>query len=104
MDNAPAHSRAHIDHHLVDVRKLPPYSPFLNIVENFFSIWKAGVKRRLAENQENLVNQPHAQRMATLATVAEIAIGDLTPAHATAAFQHVWRRLPACFDRADIFM
>lgn len=104
MDNASIHSQAVIDHDLVTVKKLPPYSPFLNIVENFFSIWKAGVKRRLAENNEAFIALPHGERMAHLATIAEVAIEDLSITHAHTAFQHLCGRLPECFNRADMFM
>lgn len=93
MDNASAHSWAHIDYHLVDVRKLLPYSQFLNIVENFSSIRKTGVERRLAENNENFMNQPHVHRMATLAIVAEVTIGDSILAHATACLEKIARLL-----------
>lgn len=55
------------------------FIPTVNIVEKIFSICKAGVKRLVVEKYENLVNQPHTQRMATLASAAEVAIGDLTP-------------------------
>ena len=46
MDNAPCHRRAD-EANLLEghsIRKLPAYSPFLNIVENAFSMWKAGFK------------------------------------------------------------
>lgn len=45
------HSRIEVTFDLVALKKLPPYSPFLNIMENMFSVWKAGVKRRLSDAQ-----------------------------------------------------
>ena len=80
------------------------YSPFLSIVENFFSIWKAGAKRRLAELHDHLLNQTHQERMAAVAMVAEVAITDLTVDHAVAAFRHLSARLTECFDRVDMFV
>ena len=49
MDNAPAHRRAQLaDPELHPVRMLAPYSPFLNPMENMFSIFKADIKQRLS--------------------------------------------------------
>ena len=47
FDNAPAHRRAQNVQcpNNVTLRWQPPYSPFLNIVENCFSSWKAAIKR-----------------------------------------------------------
>ena len=42
---------------------LPPYSPFLNICENAFAIWKTEIKTTLAEVRHELLTQPHQQRM-----------------------------------------
>ena len=47
MDNAPAHRGAELaDPRLHQVRKLAPYSPFLNPIENMFSVFKAYLKQR----------------------------------------------------------
>ena len=43
-----------------------------------FSELKASVKRRLAQMHEELIQRTHQERMANLATVAEVAIGDVT--------------------------
>ena len=69
-----------------------------------FSIWKAGVKRYLAEAHEEIIPLPHQERMAVLATTAEVAIEDLNVEHAHATFQHLLGRLPECFARLDMFM
>lgn len=34
---------------------LPPYSPFLNPIENFFSKWKRSVRSSLPSNEEELI-------------------------------------------------
>ena len=49
-----------------NIKYLPPYSPFLNICENAFSIWKQALKTRLAEVREQTLDQPFDERMATL--------------------------------------
>ncbi|GFS09931.1 TC1 transposase-like protein [Elysia marginata] len=40
---------------------LPPYSPFLNICENAFALWKQALKTRLAEVCRNLSSRPSIQ-------------------------------------------
>ena len=48
MDNAPAHGQAEtLATH--EVKKLAPYSPFLNPIENCFSVFKAALKQRLGQ-------------------------------------------------------
>ena len=83
---------------------LPPYSPFLNICENAFAIWKTEIKTTLAEVRHELLTQPHQQRMATLAQLAEQGINVVTAQKMQAAFRGMQRYLPACFGREDIFM
>ena len=65
LDNAPCHRRARpvalADNHMI--RFLPAYSPFLNIVENAWSTWKAVFKQELAERRPQLLQQTHAERM-----------------------------------------
>ena len=48
------------------VRWLPPYSPFLNIVENCFSQWKSA-KKDLATTREHILQMPLDERIQTLA-------------------------------------
>ena len=57
FDNAPANVRAAQVHLPEDceARFLPPYSPFLNITENAFSIFKAYLKQGLANIRHNLL-------------------------------------------------
>ena len=38
----------------LDLRYLPPYSPFLNPIENVFSVWKNLVLRRQCLNENEL--------------------------------------------------
>ena len=80
FDNAQTHARAREanlpDH--VEVRTIPPYSSFLNIVENASSTWKAAVKRELANVREELLLRPHEERMETLAQIAEQVVNVIT--------------------------
>ena len=47
MDNAPVHNGALTDQNGHLIKKLPPYSPTLNPIENCFGCVKASVKRKL---------------------------------------------------------
>ena len=105
-DNAAAHRRA-ADMILPEgfqLTFLPPYSPFLNIVENAFSIWKAAVKRELSENRDNLNNEPgHDRRMMHLANIAEVCIQEVNVEAMANAFRHMQTYLPRCWSREDIY-
>ena len=61
MDNAPCHNInfIHEDH---KIKYLPPYSPFLNPIENCFSVLKADLKQRLNVIQETVCSQREANR------------------------------------------
>ncbi|GFS15587.1 sushi, von Willebrand factor type A, EGF and pentraxin domain-containing protein 1 [Elysia marginata] len=72
FDNARAHMQAR-NLELPEgfnIKYLPPYSPFLNICENAFSIWKQALKTRLTEVREQTFDQPFDERMATLTQLA----------------------------------
>ena len=56
IDNAPAHQQAQnlqLPPNFF-VRYLPPYSPFSNICEDAFSLWKGAIKDQLAEVRPQL--------------------------------------------------
>lgn len=106
FDNASAHGKA-AEANLsarVSLRWQPPYSPFLNIVENCFSQWKAAMKRQLSEVRDQMLNEPHEQRLATMTQVAEQCVGVVTAENAQAFFRHLQRYLPPCLTKEDIFM
>lgn len=63
MDNAPCHQNVEQMVSITDnqeVVKLPPWSPFLNPIENCFSVMKAAAKRRMALEQPRLNNREAA--------------------------------------------
>jgi len=107
FDNARAHGRA-LNANLplgCEVQYLPPYSPFLNICENAFSIWKQGLKQRLSEVRPQMLTlQTHQQRMATLAQLAEQETRAVTRDKMTAAFRAMQAYMPQCFDLQNIYM
>ena len=105
FDNASAHRKANeanLPPH-VTLRWQPPYSPFLNIVENCFSQWKAAVKRQLAEVREQLLTERHERRLATLTQIAEQCVPVVTQGDVQNYFRHMQRYLPACLMMEDIF-
>lgn len=106
FDNAPVHRRAG-DSAIAEthtLRWLPPYSPFLNIVEQAFSCWKAGLKRQLAEVQYQQLGQRNEERLATLYQLAEQSTAEVTPEKSQAWFRHLQSYLPRCIRKDDIFM
>ena len=80
FDNAPSHNSAATAHLQPNhsYRFQPPYSPFLNICEGSFSIWKAAFKRFMADVRHHLLLQAHQERLATMMQLAEQAIADVT--------------------------
>ncbi|KAH7976470.1 hypothetical protein HPB52_014430 [Rhipicephalus sanguineus] len=61
FDNAPAHRRAEqaaLAASERTVKRLPPYSPFFNPIEELFSKLKAGVKVFVTERRDDLLTTP----------------------------------------------
>jgi transposase len=60
MDNVPFHRsvvvKETIENFGWEFLYLPPYSPFLNPIENLFSKWKESVRRSSPNNEEQLLN------------------------------------------------
>lgn len=65
FDNAPAHRRAEEaslqTHH--SIRRLPPYSPMFNPIEELFSKFKSAIKRQLQERREEIATIPQGITM-----------------------------------------
>lgn len=110
FDNAPAHLRAlgnqgpQFADRPHQVRRLPPYSPFLNLVEQAISAYKAMLKRDLEEIRPQLLDEEHDQRMAHLAQLSEQSIVAITPQHARHWYGLTQRNIPACLQMQDIIM
>lgn len=104
FDNAPSHLRAH-DSHLREnhtLRNQPPHLPFFNICEGAFSVWKASLKRMMAEVRDQLLDQPHQQRLATMAQLAEQSTTAVTVEVAHNLYHRVLSLLPSCIREEDI--
>ena len=104
FDNAPSHNSAATAHLQPNrsYRFEPPYSPFLNICEGSFSIWKASFKRHMAEVCHHLLLQGHQERLATMMQLAEQAIADVTHEKTRRLYQHTLTLIPACLAKEDI--
>ncbi|GFR70623.1 insertion element IS630 uncharacterized 39 kDa protein [Elysia marginata] len=89
FDNARLHGRAAEAHFPTqfEMQYVPPSSPFLNICENAFALWKQALKTRLAEVCHDLLDQPFNERMATLAKLAEQETRIITLNAMAAAFR-----------------
>ena len=111
FDHAPSHqgveNRVELPdtHHL---KRLPPYSPFLNPIENVFSIMKATTKQHLAANQHRLDDRVAAARAG--ATLTEwrrgillegiaLSVQSVTGEMVTSEYRHSSVFLPACAAR-----
>lgn len=111
MDNAPCHRRANdsmINH---QVKYLPPHSPFLNPIENCFSVLKATLKQHLNNIAEGcdtaaarrLGQTLKAYREGKLRGAMEDSLIVLTPQITQANYQHSNTFLMKCLHREDIW-
>ena len=57
LDNAPCHRNIDVEFPQLEIKFLPAYSPFLNPIENTFSVLKSAIKRHLQYDTE----RSHAQ-------------------------------------------
>ena len=104
FDNAPSHNSAATA--LLKVghayRFQPAYSPFLNICEGTFSLWKTEFKKLMSEIRDELLEQLHQQRVASMMQLAEQAIAAISREKVHRLYQHSLTLLPACIAGEDI--
>ena len=107
FDGAPAHRRAEVPNENANVKMLPPYSPFLNIVEQAISCLKANIKADLLSPElRNLMDDRNAARNAQLplgeyrkqllVAAARRSLGCITVPKCTAWFCLMQTYLPRC--------
>ena len=111
IDNAPCHSRAHTTQG-ISIKKLPPYSPFLNAIEEAFSCLKYAIKARIEELREEVYSTaiPQAQgitivrhRQRLLERIAEIInIHLISRGKVIRWDNHIHRYVPQCMNMLDI--
>ena len=115
-DNARPHVRAQLPdgmHPRINLKLLPPYSPFLNPTEMAHSAFKAAVKRDLGrpEMQQRIGDREAAReagdnvqqwRSRQLTTVAQRNIDAITQEKCSHWYRHSQRYMPRCLAREII--
>jgi len=94
MDNVPFHKCTEVRQRIVDeghrVHLLPPYSPFLNPIENLFSQWKQLIRNSNAKNEQELL------------IAIDDSLGRISVTHCTNYYLHMLKMLPRCIAREEI--
>lgn len=72
------------------VRRLPPYSPFLNPIEAMFSQWKSNVRSRTPRDEEHLFN------------LIDEVFRMISNQNCENYYLHMMRFLPACINEEPI--
>jgi transposase len=94
LDNVRFHRVPEVTERIVEaghsVKFLPPYSPFLNPIENMFTQWKQLVRAERPTNEENLM------------VVIDRTYRLVTEENCNSYYSHMLRFLPACLDRNPI--
>ena len=96
-----------------ELLKLPPYSPFLNIVEQAISALKAAIKADMSrpEQQERMNNREEARwqgialghyRTQLLLGALQRNVGAITPAKCGQWFRYMQTYIPRCLNEENI--
>ena len=112
-DGAPAHNNPAIPGPNTELKKLPPYSPFLNIVEQAISSLKAAIKADISrpEIQEQMNNREEARRQGIalgnyrtqlLQQALQQNIGTITAAKCGQWYRFMQTYLPRCLNNEAI--
>jgi transposase len=95
MDNVPFHKAERVmqlietnGHHPVF---LPPYSPFLNPIEELFSKWKNDIRRSESQNEDELYETVHNTS------------DNITAQNCANWVRHMESYLPKCLNRDEIY-
>ena len=109
-DGAPAYNNPVIPGPNSELKKLPPYSPFLNIVEQAISALKADIGR--PEQQEQMNNREEARRQGIalgnfryfqlLLHTMQRNIGTITAAKCGQWYRLMQTYIPRCLNRFSI--
>jgi transposase len=95
MDNVPFHRSSDIANVFTQQKHrvffLPPYSPFLNPIENMFSQWKELVKG------SNPCDESHLLRL-----INEKFL-EITETHCRNYYMHMMGYIPRCMNREEIY-
>lgn len=114
MDNAPCHQGIQDNFENLEIKFLPAYSPFLNPIEECFSVFKAHLKHRLNDISAGNLDDARAARQAGMFLYQRrqqqlhTAINDtlepsVTREVVTANYHHSNGYLMACLQEQDIW-
>ena len=116
MDNAPVHNGAQMDQDDHVIKKLPPYSPMLNPIENCFSYIKANVKRKLNVRMAEITDRraaaaagvtlvQHRRRILRECVTSALDQDEvITQQKVQNLFGRLMAYMPACLNREDVIM
>ena len=116
MDSAPVHNDAQMGQDGHRIKKLPPYSPMLNPIENCFSCVKANVKRKLNERMREIQDRraaaaagvtlvQHRRRILRECVTSALEQDDaVTQQTVQNLFGRMMAYMPACLNLEDIIM
>ena len=94
LDNVPFHKSTEVKQLIADeghsVRYLPPYSPFLNPIENLFSQWKQLIRSENVRNEEELFS------------TIDNTWKTISKTHCTNYYLHMLNILPRCLAKEEI--
>lgn len=109
LDNTPCHSRYTSFPEGVDcpsVKKLSPYSPMLNAIEEAFSCLKYAVKAKYGEMQEELYSTsiPRKQGLSVLSSVVDNVISSqlITQQKIIQWDNHILQFVGKCLNMVDV--
>ena len=112
-DGAPAHSNPVNPGPNTELKKLPPYSPFLNIVEQAISALKAAIKADISrpEIQQQMNDRADARRQGIalgnyrtqlLLDALQRNVGTITAAKCGQWYRFMQTYIPRCINREEI--
>ena len=112
-DGAPAYNNAAIPGPNSELKRLPPYCPFLNIVEQTISVLKAAITANISrpERQEKMNNRAEARRQGSalgnyrtqlLHQALQRNIGTITAAKCGQWYRFMQTYIPRCLNNEEI--
>ena len=111
MDNAPVHNGIVEEFPAMTIKMLPPYSPFLNPIENCFSVFKTFLKQYLSTETMRCTSERARQQGTTVVLLREsvlreaiaVAIPQVTRSVVERTYGHANTYLTRCLQGEDIF-
>ena len=113
FDNAPAHRNADCPRGRIEIKMLPPYSPFLNIVEQAISALKAALKAEISrpDIQATIDDRDEARRQGIplgeyrqriLLEASQRNMNTITAAKCAGWYRFMQTYVPRCLNREHI--